>query len=327
MAYEADLKSIPGLVAGADLSSDQFKFVRITPSGAILNAVNGGPVAGVLQGKPAALGRDAQVAYAGVTKVKSGAGFVKGVRLMSNALGLAIEAASSASAASKDAGNTGPYDLEPGDTMVLDTDNGGNETATFDAAAATVVDTTSYPVADQNGNTEKVTIYGYAEQTVTFSGTHTTAAQIAASMNAQLVGCSVAVDGGQVKITTDKKGDVQTVAIGTGTCGLTWDTPVAGTGDVGDIDAVTAAEVKALVEADTIAEVTVVGNGFTINSPTTGASSELDFKSGNCLAVFGLSVEVIVGQDSDSHYRGIALEAAGGANELTTMLLAPTGKY
>lgn len=325
MAYEGSLQSIPGQVAGADLSSDQFKFVRVAPAGVILNTVNGGKVSGILQGKPTA-GQAAQVGFDGVSKVLAGAAFVAGVELMSDANGKAIEAVPAPSAASKDAGNLGPYNMEPGDTIVVDTDDGGNETSVFDAAPATVTDTTSYPVADQDTKTEKVTIAGYAEQTVLFEGVHTSAAHIAASMNDQLVGCSVAESGGQVKITTDKKGDVQTVAIGVGTTALTWDTPVAGSGDVADIDAVTSAEVKSVVENDSIAEVVVVGAGFTINSPTTGEDSELDFKSGNGLAIFGLSVEVIVGQASDSHYRGQALEMAGGANELVTMLLAPTGK-
>lgn len=96
--------------------------------------------------------------------------------------------------------------------------------------AGTVTDTTSYPVADQDGNTEKVTIDSGTEQTVTYSGAHTTAAQIAASQNAQLKGCSVAVVGGQVKITSDSTGVSSSVAIGTGTAALTWAAAVAGTG-------------------------------------------------------------------------------------------------
>jgi hypothetical protein len=102
--------------------------------------------------------------------------------------------------------------------------------------AATITDTTTYPVTDQDGLTSIITIVdggvgsAAGAQTVTFSGAHTTAAQIAASMNAQLVGCSVAVVGGQVKITTDVTGAGVTIAAAAGTGNLTWDTPVAGTG-------------------------------------------------------------------------------------------------
>lgn len=98
--------------------------------------------------------------------------------------------------------------------------------------AATITDTTSYPVADQDGKTSVVTISGYAAQTVTFAGATTTAAGVASQMNAQLKGCSVAVVGGQVKITTDAVGSTVTIAASAGTGALTWDTPVAGTGAV-----------------------------------------------------------------------------------------------
>lgn len=104
------------------------------------------------------------------------------------------------------------------------------------ATAATITDTTTYAVTNQDGLTSIITIVdggvgsAAGAQTVTFSGAHTTAAQIAASMNAQLVGCSVAVVGGQVKITTDAKGAGVTIAAAAGTGNLTWDTPVAGTG-------------------------------------------------------------------------------------------------
>lgn len=102
--------------------------------------------------------------------------------------------------------------------------------------AASITDTTSYPVTDQDGLTSIITIVdggvgsAAGAQTVTFSGAHTTAAAIAASMNAQLVGCSVAVVGGQVKITTDATGAGVTIAAAAGTGNLTWGTPVAGTG-------------------------------------------------------------------------------------------------
>jgi len=324
MAYEGNLSTIPGLVAAGDLSSDQYKFVKMTASDVAKNTTAGAAVDGVLQNAPAAAGRAATVADGGVTKLYAGDTIAKGNLIMSDANGKGIPAAALASAATKD-GGTGPYNLNAGDTAVIDVDNAGNATATWDAAAGTVTDTTSYAVGDQDGKTEKVTIDGGTEQTVTFAGAHTTAAAIAASMNAQLVGCSVAVDGGQVKITSDKQGTDSSVAIGTGNCDLTWDTPVAGTGDVADINAVTATEVKTVIEADTTAEVTVVGSGFTINSPTTGDTSELDFKSGNALTPLSLSVEVVTGSDSDSHYRGRALEAAS-ADELFSCNLAPTGK-
>ena len=99
------------------------------------------------------------------------------------------------------------------------------------AVVASVSDTTVYPVADQDGLTEKVTIDGGAEQTVTFAGVTTSVASVVAQMDSQLTGCSVAEVGGQAVITTDTRGSTSSVAIGTGTCALTWGTPVAGVGD------------------------------------------------------------------------------------------------
>lgn len=98
--------------------------------------------------------------------------------------------------------------------------------------AASVTDTTTYSVADQDGKTSIITIAGYAPQTVLFAGSTTTAASVASQMNAQLVGCSVTVVGGQVKITTDAVGSAVTIAAAAGTGALTWDTPVAGAGDI-----------------------------------------------------------------------------------------------
>ena len=198
-------------------------------------------------------------------------------------------------AAFKTFANAAPYAMAPGDTVVIDTDNGGNETSTFDAAAGYIVDTTSYPCSDQDGLTSLITIDGGSQQTVTFSGATTTAAGVIDQMNAQLVGCFAAADGAQVRITSDVKGTDSSLAAAAGTGGLTWNAAVAGTGDVANILAVTAAEVKTVIEADSIAEVDITGATPVINSPTEGAGSELDFKSGNGLAIFGLSVETIVG--------------------------------
>lgn len=210
-----------------------------------------------------------------------------------------VVGAEDGTSATKTASNDGPYNAAAGDTIVIDVDNGGNATATFDAAGATIVDTTSYPVADQDTKNCTFTItggeYDGLVQTVTFSGATTTALQVAAAINDQCVGLS-AVAGAQVTVTTDGQGTDYDVAFGAGTSGLTFAASTAGSGDVGDINAITVAEVKTVIEAD-IAGVTVtaVGSAFKIESDSVGTTSELDFKSGNLLTIFGLSVEVITG--------------------------------
>jgi len=112
------------------------------------------------------------------------------------------------------------------------------------------------------------------------------------------LGLSVAVVIGtalQPKITSDLEGTSSSVAVTDVDSGLTWGAAVAGTGDAANIAAVTSAEVKTVFEADTDAEVVLVGAGYTMNSPSTGLASELDYKSGSALATLGLSVEKING--------------------------------
>jgi len=100
---------------------------------------------------------------------------------------------------------------------------------TGDGSQGNVLDSTTYPCADQTGLTEKVTIDDGEEQTVTF-GTCTTLAHVVAQMSAQLVDCKEESSGGQVKITSNTRGsDSSKVVIGTGSCALTWGTPVDGT--------------------------------------------------------------------------------------------------
>jgi hypothetical protein len=206
------------------------------------------------------------------------------------------------------------YNLDPGQTVILDVDNVGGATATWDAAAATIVDTTSYPVADQDTLSFTLTItggeYSGVVQTVLFAATTTTALQVAAAINDQCVGLS-AVAGAQVTVTTDGQGTDYDIAFAAGTSGLTFAASTAGTGDVGDINAVTAAEFETVLEADTTATVTVTSGVPTIYSPTVGSGSELDFTGGTALTAFGLSVEVIsapaAGDLAPTNFKGVAI--------------------
>jgi len=215
--------------------------------------------------------------------------------------GVAAEAATKTTSAA-------PFNCSAGDSFSLDIDNGGPNTITFDAAPADVTDTTSYPCADQTGLTE-VFIVNLVSYTVTF-GTATTAAHIVEDINQQVPGIYAEENAGHVKVVTDKKGTGATITIGTGTCGLSWGAPNAGTGDVADITAITAQEFHDRVEADTSSTIAVVNadDTVTLTSPTTGVSSELDF-AGSVLSPFGLTTEVINGTDAGATYNTLKLEA------------------
>lgn len=189
------------------------------------------------------------------------------------------------------------YSLVDGDTFVMDVDNVGDATTTFNAASGYVEDTTTtYPCADQDGLTVILAVDGGANQTCTFSGVTTSLASIMAQMNAAFEGVHVEDNGStQPKIISDTEGTGSTISDPTGTSLFTTnsDAPVAGTGDAVNADAVTAAEIATLVQGDTTATVSVSAGVPTISSPTSGTGSELDFKSGTMLAKLGLSVEVI----------------------------------
>jgi hypothetical protein len=329
MAYEGALKTVPGLVAGADLSSAQFRFGKINTSGKVVVATAAGEYCdGVIQNDPDAADKAVTLANGGVTKLVAGGAVTAGDRIMTDANGAAITAAAAPTAATKTS-SVGPFNLTAGDTMVIDVDDVGNATATFDAAGATITDTTTYPVADQDTKTMTITItggtYDGEVQTVTFSGATTTAAQVAAGINAQALGVSAAVVGGQVKLTTDGQGTDFDIATGAGTGNLTWAASVAGTGDVGDIDAVTNAEIETVIEADTTALVTANADGsFTVVSPSTGTDSELDFISGNALTKTGLSVETITGANPGTYSRGRALASATSGDIFSAVIDGPT---
>jgi len=99
MSYSENLKVI-SLPANADLSSHQYKFVTINSSGKVALAGNGARVDGVLQNKPAAADRPAEVAISGVSKVYVGtSGVTAGNAISSDASGTANDATTGDNAA------------------------------------------------------------------------------------------------------------------------------------------------------------------------------------------------------------------------------------
>jgi len=89
MAYEEALKRIT-LLAGADLSSSQYCFVKLNSSGQVVVAGADDRAIGVLQDTPAASGRAACVGIDGVSKVLFGGTVSKGAAVTSDANGKAV---------------------------------------------------------------------------------------------------------------------------------------------------------------------------------------------------------------------------------------------
>jgi len=176
-----------------------------------------------------------------------------------------------------------PFLLTPGDTLDFSIDGGGTDQAVFDAAAAAITsgNTETYDLAD--ALTLTVKIDGGAVQTAIFNTAEfvsiaaATALEVAAVLNAELTGCSASVSAGGVVITSDLVGTDSSVEVTGGTANsggvnrLAFSlVAVTGTGDVADIENVTAAEVKAVVEAD-VTGVLVTAVAGAINASSTSA--------------------------------------------------------
>jgi hypothetical protein len=187
----------------------------------------------------------------------------------------AITTTGAATQAEVTSGNAEPFNLAAGNTVVVKVDQGSTQTATFDAAAGTRSGTAgTYPTGFSGGETLLLKTDGGSVQTITFSAAASLVADVIAEVNAQLVGGFADDDGGELRITSDRKGTGSWVEITGGTGQATLDMAIGatqGTGDVSNIDAVTAAEAKTIIETDTTAQVTVESGGeITIKTPTVG---------------------------------------------------------
>ncbi len=210
-----------------------------------------------------------------------------------------------ASAGYSEASLAESYALTPGATLIFNVDGGADDTATFDAAAASR-ESAAENFALANGNTLLVAIDGGSVQTITFATANfvsigaATAEEVAAVINGVLVGGRATVTSGGTKVTisSDRKGTSSGVNVsgGTGNAALgftTGNTP--GTGDVANIEAVTVAEAKAVIEAD-VAGVTVtnVGGKARVTSNTVGGASSV-------LVTAASTADTLFGFDNASH--------------------------
>lgn len=170
-----------------------------------------------------------------------------------------------ASAGSVTSANSGPYVLSSGQTLAVKVNGAGALIATFSATQAVLSDGATYPVTLGASTTLLVKIDGGTTQTVTFAGTETTTANVAATIAAQLAGALISVVSGHVQIKSDRYGTGSSVNVTGGSANsvLLYSTsPVAGTGNVSNITAVTAAEVVTVLNA-------------VINTGMTGATASL----------------------------------------------------
>ncbi len=204
-----------------------------------------------------------------------------------------------------------PFDLEPGTNLVLAVDGQAPATATFMAAAAARQSSSAAPFALADNDALAVAVDGGGVQNLVFRATEfadiaaATAAEVAAVINAQVTGARASVTGGgtRVTITSDRRGTSSSVDVsgGAANSALGFTTgPAVGTGNVANIDSVSLAEVKTIVEA-AVAGLTVssVAGKARLASNTTGASSSVQVQ-GSSTADDALGLDNAVHQGANA---------------------------
>jgi phage tail sheath protein FI len=220
--------------------------------------------------------------------------------------------------------NIGPYNLEPGDTLVVDIDGAAPATATFNAAAAARENTPAETYALANNDTLTVRVDQGAVQTITFLTSefadiaNATAEEVAAVINAKISDAKATVTSGgtKVTITSDKRGTSSYIEVtgGTGNGVLGFATAeVQGTGNVADIDAVSVAETKTIVEA-AVANVLVTNVGGAVKIQRVGATGP------------SAQVQVDASSTADTIF-GFANAVYSGSTGASVNTLKAWGKY
>lgn len=230
------------------------------------------------------------------------------------------------------------YDLEPGQTVDLDVDGGGTVTATFDAARAAVTAGTGPTYNIPDASTLDVVI-DLVVFNIVFAASefldnaNATAAEVAVAITTRIESLGFAdLDGGNPRINSRKRGTGSRVEItgGTANAGILdfSTTAVDGTGDVADIDAVTDAEAKALIEADVPGQTysNAIGGEPILTSNTAGGSSSIQVLGSSTAIAFGFDNAIHAG-DSGTPAPTVRIEGkteGAYANELLIIRGAPT---
>lgn len=204
-----------------------------------------------------------------------------------------LTAATGATAGSVTGTVAAPFNLEPGDDIDGNVDAVGSQTATFTATSPVSTATLTEPYVLSDGQTLTLDIDNTGTQTVTFNTAEfvaigaATALEVAAVINAETTGLSADTTAGAPRITADSRGTAAEIEIIGGTAQAILGFTIAttnGTGNVADIDSVTFAEVKTILEAALTngsgVTVTQEGGGeVTVTSLTTGTGSSIQIEA------------------------------------------------
>jgi phage tail sheath protein FI len=201
-----------------------------------------------------------------------------------------------------------PFVLVDGDLIRLALDGGGDVDAEFNGSAAAVAAGASGAYIFTEGMTLTLRIDGGPEQTVVFSAAGVgdtpgaTEAEVAATINATIIGGRATTPGGILRLASDTKGIASRVQVTGGTANASLAFPgeaSVGDGNVANLRAVTALEVKTVVEA-AIPEVLVeagIGGVLLVRTVETGAAATLQARV-ETAAAFGFDTALHSGANS-----------------------------
>lgn len=242
--------------------------------------------------------------------------------------------------------------VSDGDALTFNVNSLGNQTATFSVEAASHLGSGGTFTDGDSDTTAKIKVNGGSEQTITLSGASDGVANWVTSLDSQITGIDVTNSGGELLFTTGRLGSSATFdlygfgsnfAAKTGlTAGVYTANPA--NNNVADSTAVTAAEVKAVIE-DAV-KTAVAGDRLLVSTDedsklvltvTTGdkeAASELSLVSGTAALITALGLGDLGAQGSKAKafgtnantFRATYREDAG-AYELVVDPISTAGAY
>lgn len=235
-----------------------------------------------------------------------------------------------------------PFSLANGQTLIVNRDGVSQPTLTFSGTRAVSLSGNSETQDMSGGKTLTLVLDNGVTQTITFvdadfvDPANATAEEVAAVINAQIVGGRAEDNGGQVQIESDTLGSNSRVQVTGGDANTLWVFPASavGTGNVANLAAVTIAEIKSLLEA-LVSLITVQDDGLgrlLISHNEAGTTKTLQIDASSTADTpLGLDNDVHAGLDASgtsasktSSIAGPWLLATGDALDITTDLGGPT---
>lgn len=214
----------------------------------------------------------------------------------------------SGAAAEVISGNVQPFNLEAGEQLDVDIAGQATQTFTFTGTQAIRPGGGVYVPLDLNGLTLQIQLSGYDSQIVTFTGMTipTPLNEVLDYINARIRGGSAYDPGsGAIDFKADQYGSESEVSIlgGTALAGLLHAVGnTSGIGNVANVDAVTAAEVVAVVNATIVGGLAAptANNGVSVTTTGTGDSATIQVVAATTTATgLGFPTGINRGTDAD----------------------------